>query len=169
MNPDRGVEVGIDLPHDRGHRPAGRHPGHVYAVGIDVVLAEDFARDAGDNGWLALAAPLVRGLEPVPSPRAVGGGRLYGIGNEEGVLLGDRVHVGACGQIVGGLGTAVEHDYEGHLLPHVAAGNVQLVGARPGSVGVGPLDEAPPAAIAEGEPAPGVAPEVCLGWRGTPP
>jgi hypothetical protein len=58
MDADRGVEVRICCPHDRGHRPAGRHPGHVHPAGVDVVLAKDLAGDTGDKR--RLAAPTSR-------------------------------------------------------------------------------------------------------------
>jgi hypothetical protein len=38
VNADRGVQIGVGLTHDRGHRPACRHPGYVHPVDIDVVL-----------------------------------------------------------------------------------------------------------------------------------
>jgi hypothetical protein len=59
VDPDRGVQVGVGRPHDRGHRPAGRHPGDVDPAGINAVLTEDLARDAGDDGRLAPPALLV--------------------------------------------------------------------------------------------------------------
>jgi hypothetical protein len=69
-----------------------------------------------------------------------GPGVLHGIGDEEGVHVCERVHAGTGGEIVGVLGTAVEHDDQGCRLPGVAARNVQLVGAGSGLICIGTLD-----------------------------
>jgi hypothetical protein len=84
---------------------------------------------------------LVGGLEPVLALLHVGVARLRGIGDEERVLFGEPVHVGARGEVVGVLGATVEHDDQGHILPGVAAGNVELVRTGPRAVGVRPVDE----------------------------
>src|SRR3712207_7243783 len=59
-------------------------------VGIDVVLVDDLARYAGDERRFAPPALLIGGLEPIPTLRYVGVLGLRGIGDEEGVFLGDR-------------------------------------------------------------------------------
>ncbi len=60
------------------------------------------------------------------------------------MLLGERVHLGSSGDVVGALGATVEHHDQGHFLTYVAAGYVQLIGTRPGLIGVGALDKASP-------------------------
>jgi hypothetical protein len=55
-------------------------------AGVDVVLADDLARDAGYDGRLAPPALLVGGLKPVPTPRYVGVLGLRGVGDEEGLM-----------------------------------------------------------------------------------
>ena len=57
------------------------------------------------------------------------------------MLLGERVHPRAGGEVVGRLGAAVQHDDQGHRLPAIAAGDVELVGAASGLVAVGGCQE----------------------------
>ena len=66
------------------------------------------------------------------------------IGHEEDLLLGECVHPGSGGDVVGALGAAVEHDDQGHFLAYVATRDVQLVRTGSGPIGVGSFDEAPP-------------------------
>ena len=113
MNADRGVEIGIGRSHYRRGGPAGRKPRHVNAPGIDRVVAHDLTGDARDQRGLAPAAPLVLRPEPVPALRGVGGSRLRRIDDEAALLLGERVHARAGGEVVGRLGTAVQHDDQG--------------------------------------------------------
>ncbi len=117
MNADRGVQIGVGLTHDRGHRPTCRHPGYIHPVGIDVVLVDDLACYTGDERRLAPPALLIGDLELVPTLRHVGVLGLCGIGAEEGLLLGEHVHVDAGGEIVGVLSTTVEHDDQRCRLP----------------------------------------------------
>ena len=101
MHADRGVQIGVGHAHDGGGRGSGRQPGDIDAFGIDRVVAHDLPRDAGDQRGLALAMLLVVRAEPVPAFRGVGGGGLGRIGDQAGVLLGERVHPRACGEVVG--------------------------------------------------------------------
>ena len=48
------------------------------------------------------------------------------------MLLGERVHARAGGEVVGRLGAAVQHDDQRHRLAAVGAGDVELVAAAPG-------------------------------------
>src|SRR5215218_869504 len=100
VDADRGVEIGVDRAQDRGHRPAGRHPGHVHLAVDDTVLLDDLARDAGDYSWLALPTLLVRSLEPVPALLHIGVLRLRRIGDEESVRLGELVHTRSGREVV---------------------------------------------------------------------
>ena len=144
MHADGGVQVGVGRPHDGGGRPAGREPGDVDARRVDRVVGHDLAGDARDQRRLALVALLVAGAEPVPALRRVGGAGLRGVDDEAGVLLGERVHARAGGEVVGRLGAAVQHHHQGQRLPVVAAGHVELVGAAAGLVAVGPGEELGP-------------------------
>ena len=143
VHADRGVEVGVGRPHDGGRRAARREPGDVDARRVDRVVAHDLAGDAGDQRGLAPAALLVARVEPVPALLGVGGGRLRRVGDEEAVLLGERVHLGAGGEVVGRLGAAVQHDQQRRRLLPVAerARDVELVGAAAGLVAEGPGEE----------------------------
>src|SRR4051794_34844529 len=51
------------------------------------------------------------------------------------MLLGKRIHAGAGGEVVGRLGTAVQHHDQRHWLAGAAGGDVELVVARSGRVG----------------------------------
>jgi hypothetical protein len=141
VDPDRGIQVGIGHRHDRGHGPTGREPGHVDAAGIDLIGAHDLAGDPCDQGRLAGAAALVGGLEPVPAPQGIGGGGLLGVGNQERVSFRELVHARARRKVDGRLRPTVQHDDQGHDLSGVAVGDVELVGAGPGGVGVGLVEE----------------------------
>ena len=52
---------------------------------------------------------LVAGLEPVPVAHRVRRARLLGVGDQERVALGELVHPGGGGEVVGALGAAVQH------------------------------------------------------------
>ena len=60
------------------------------------------------------------------------------------MLLGHLVHARAGREIVGRLGAAVQHHDERQRLPAISARHVELVGAAPGLIGVGPLQELAP-------------------------
>ena len=137
MHADRGVEIGVGHAHDGGSRATGRQSGDIDPFGIDRVVAHDLPRDARDQRGLALAMLLVARAEPVPALRGVGGGGLGRIGDETGVLLGERIHPRAGGEVVGRLGAAVQHDDQRDRLATIAAGDVELVVAASGLVAVG--------------------------------
>lgn len=124
MDADGGIEIGVAHPHDRGHRSAGRQSDHVHPLRIHVVGAHDLARDAGKDGRFAMIPVLVGRLEPVPTFGLVGGDRLCRIDNQEQFPLCEYIHTGASGEILWGLGTAVEHDDQRQSLPAIAIGDV---------------------------------------------
>ena len=62
--------------------------------------------------------------------------RLFRVGDEEGVLLGEVVHPGAGGEVGGVLLAAVQHDDQGHRSTGVAGGEVEIVASGPGRFGV---------------------------------
>src|SRR5436190_11319479 len=92
------------------------------------MLSHNLPRDPGDNLGLAVAAPLVRGLEPIPAPRAIGGNSLLGIDHYQPLLLGQKVDSRSGGEIIRALGAAVEHHDQGPGLTFIATGEVQFVG-----------------------------------------
>ena len=57
------------------------------------------------------------------------------------MLLGERVHPRAGGEVVGRLGATVQHDDQGNRLPMIATGDVELVNASAGLVAVGSYQE----------------------------
>ena len=75
--------------------PPADRPGDVDAARVDGVLAHDLAGDAGDQRRLAAVALLVVRVEPVPAALRVGALVLRRVGDEQAVLLGQRVHA-AC-------------------------------------------------------------------------
>ena len=101
MHAGRGIQVGIGRCHDGGHRTAGGEPGDVHAGRIDRKLLRDLTGDAGDDRRLAGTGALVGWLKPVPVAAVVGRGGLLGVGDQEGVLLGELVHAGAGGEVGG--------------------------------------------------------------------
>jgi hypothetical protein len=106
-----------------------------------VVAIHDFARHAGEDCGLTLLSALVAALEPVPAPRTIGGMRLLGIENETLPLLGERVHAGAVGKIIGCLRAPVQHHNERERLPCVTRRDIELVGTSSGLIGIEPRDE----------------------------
>ena len=141
MDPDRGVEVGIGAAHDRGGSAAGGEPGDIDAARVDRVVAHDLARDPGDQGRLAAVALLVVRVEPVPALRGVGRAGLRRPGDQAAVLLGERVHARAGGEVVRRLGAAVQHHDQRQRRAGARAGQIQLVGAGARLVGEGCRDE----------------------------
>ena len=64
----------------------------------------------------------------------IGGRGLFGISDETAFRLPNRVHARARCEILRRLCTPVQHDDEREWLAAIAAGNVELVGSRPGVV-----------------------------------
>ena len=52
---DGREQVRVGRGHDRGHEPAGRHPDHVDALGVDVAAVHDGSRHPGDRRRVARA------------------------------------------------------------------------------------------------------------------
>ena len=62
--------------------------------------------------------------------------RLGRVGDKAQLRLGQRVHLGAGGEIVGALRAAVEHDDQRQRLTVIATGDIQLVAAGADVVGI---------------------------------
>ena len=137
VDADGGVQIGVDRGHHRGHRASGGKTGHVHPVGIYAVAVHDLGGDPGDQRRLAGVAPLMTGGKPVPVPARVRRAVLFGVGDQEGLTLGEVVHAGSGGE--GGciLGAAVQHHDQGQGGAGVAGWDIEPVGAGTGSVGVG--------------------------------
>jgi hypothetical protein len=91
------------------------------------VVAHDLAGDARDQRRFATVALLIAGIEPVPAPLRIGRLRLRRIGDQAAVLLGERVHPRAGGEVVGRLGAAVQHDDQRRRITPTGARDVELV------------------------------------------
>src|SRR4051794_17742864 len=135
MHPDGGVKLGIRRTHDGCRRTAGGKSGDIDATWIYPVGFHDLPGDAGDQRGLALIPALVVGVEPVPAFIGIGRRGLSRVGDETAMLLGKRIHAGAGGEVVGRLGTAVQHHDQRHRLGAAVGGHIELVVTRSGRVG----------------------------------
>src|SRR3954464_12528846 len=135
MNPDGGVKLGIRRTHDGCRRTAGGKSGDIDATWVYPVVFHDLPGDAGDQRGLAPIPALVVGVEPVPAFIGIGRRGLSRVGDETAMLLGKRIHAGAGGEVVGRLGTAVQHHDQRHQLAGAAGGDVELVVTRSGRGG----------------------------------
>ena len=102
----------------------------------------DVARHAGEQRRLALAAALVAGEEPVPALVGVGARRLRRVENVQALLLGQRVHARAGGEVVRVLAAAVQHDHQRQGATVEARRLEQLEAARAGFGGEAAFGEA---------------------------
>ena len=127
--------------HDGGRGTAGGQPGDIDPPRVDRVVAHDLAGDAGDQRGFAPVALLVAGAEPVPAFLRIGSLGLAGIDDQAAMLLGERVHPRAGGEVVGRLGAAVQHDDQRHRLAAMGAGDVELVAAASGLAAEAPGHE----------------------------
>jgi hypothetical protein len=112
VDADGGEDIGVGGGHRRGHRTARRQAGDIDTIGIGALCAHHRLRHGGDAGRLAAVAPLVVVLEPVPAARGVGVGGLRRIEHEAAMLVGQRIHAGPGGEIVGILRAAVQHHHQ---------------------------------------------------------
>ena len=90
-----------------------------------------------------MASLLVTRPEPVPTLGGVGRGGLGWISDKTIVLFGAQIHARAGGEVLGGLGAAVQRDDHRQGLAAIAARHVELVGAASDLVAVGPHEELP--------------------------
>jgi hypothetical protein len=142
MHADRGEQVGIGQPQHRRGRAAGGQAGDIDATRVRRAVAQHLPRDAGDQRGLAAAAPLIGGVEPVPAALRIRRRRLPGIGDEQPVLLGQRVHPRASGEILRRLGAAMQHDQQRPRTGGQSSRHVEPVVALPALAGEGVAGEA---------------------------
>ena len=114
MDPDRGIEVGVGVTHDRRRSGARGQARDEHPRRIDRVLRHDLTGDAGDQRRLTGVSRLVGHVEPIPAPLHVGRLSLGGIGDEESAALGQFVHLRAGREIIRVLRAAVQHDDQRH-------------------------------------------------------
>ena len=67
MHADRGEKFGIGFAEHRRGRAARREARDVDSTRIDIVLLDHMSRERRDKSGLALAAALIRRLEPIPA------------------------------------------------------------------------------------------------------
>jgi hypothetical protein len=115
MQADRGDQVRMAQGDDLRQRRAGRQAGHVDAARIDGPALHHLLDRADHPAHFATA--LLRGTQvPVPTAVVVDGGQLLRIQHGKTLALGQRVHARALGEIIGGLGAAMQHHHQGHRL-----------------------------------------------------
>ena len=137
MHANTGVEIGIDVAHDRRRRSACRKPRDIDALRIHAMPANDLLGDPRKERRLALPAALILRPEPIPALRDICAQSLLGIGDEEAMLLGEVVHPRSGREVVGGLGAAVQHHDQCALLIIALGGNVEFVFPRTSRVRIG--------------------------------
>ena len=128
MHAGRRKQIGTGLRHHDSHCAARRQARHKHLCPIERKFRDDLARQSRDDCRLAAVAPLMGGRKPVPARRGIVGGALLGIGYQQAVRFGKRVHVGADGEIIGILLAAMQHDDEAAFLR--SRRNIELVAAR---------------------------------------
>ena len=137
VDADGGVQIGVDRGHHRGHRAPGGKPRHIHPFGIYVMALHDLGGDPGDERRLAGVAPLMTGGKPVPVPARVRRAGLLGVGDQEGLTLGEVIHGGGSGEGRRVLGAAVQHHDQRHRGAGRAARDVEPVGAGTSRARVG--------------------------------
>ena len=104
------------------------------------MFGDNFAGDAGNDGRLACAPHLILRLEPVPAERRIRVLALVRIGNEKSMLLRQVVHAGSCGEVVGILRAAMQHDDQWAASDGMMTSrNVELVASPSRDAGIGPV------------------------------
>ena len=133
MHAHGSKQVGIATPHDVGHGATGGQSGDIHARRIDAFLSHDRLRQRRQHGGLAVTAPLMLGLEPVPALLCVGMLRLLRIQHDKTLLARQCVHLRAGCEVARVLGAAVQHQHQwpgrGRCAGR-ARWHVQLVGER---------------------------------------
>ena len=132
MNPDGGIEIGIGRAHDRRRGAPGGKPGDEDTRRIDRMgVAGSGASLRAISAGSPRLAPLVAGRTSSSIsgrwPTRSGPDRRPG----RSLVLGETVHPGSGGEIVGRLRAAMQHD---HQRPRpravIGGGDVELVGKR---------------------------------------
>ena len=117
MYTDCRVQIVVCCSHDSRGGRSGRQPANVDALSINQIIIHDLAGDARDKRGFTSASLLVGCAKPVPAFRLVCLAGLSRIGHEAILLLSDKVHPRAGGEIIRRLGAAVKHDDQRKRLP----------------------------------------------------
>ena len=135
--PDGRVQIRIGGRHDRGRSTTCGEPCDIDAGPIHGVVVHDLTGNARDQSGLSAIPLLITGTKPIPALLGVGRRRLGRIGDQEDLLLRQRVHSCAGRKIVRRLGASVQHDDErDRLTGPKAARDIKLVGAAPMRAGM---------------------------------
>ena len=134
MDTHRGVQLGIRHRHDHCHGAAGGQPRNEDPVGVDAIVTAHLPGDPGDDRWLASTGTLITGAEPVPQAVPVRLPGLLGIGDQEGVPLGEVVHPGAGSEIGRVLLAAVQHHDQRHRLSPISGRHEQVESTTAGGL-----------------------------------
>ena len=129
MDADCRVQIVVCCPHDSRGGGSGRQPANVDALSINQIVIHDLASDARDKRGFASPSLLVGCAKPVPAFRLVCLAGLSRIGHEAILLLSDKVHPRAGGEIIRRLGTAVKHDDQWKRSLPISARDEEPVGA----------------------------------------
>ena len=82
---------------------------------------------------------LILRLEPIPAQGWICALALAWIGNEKSMLLSQSIHAGPCGEVVGILRAAMQHDDQwAASAGMMTTRNIELVASPSGSAGIGP-------------------------------
>ncbi len=141
MDPDTGKQFGISDSHDCRHRTTRGKAGDKNPCRINNVVTLNLLDNSRENRRLALARALVACAEPIPQAIPIRLPGLFGVGDQEGVLLGEVVHPGTGRKIGRLLLTAVQHDDQRNRFTAVAGRHKQLVGPDAGRLGMTQLQD----------------------------
>ncbi len=127
MNAQRGIQFRI-VPHQHGgHAAARRHPRHVDARRVDVMVSHHLAGHGSDHCSVAVLVRAIVERIPVPAAQEIGRERLLGIQHDHTRGFRSFVHTSA-GRELGGtlLASVQEHEQRrwsvaatGRLIKHV--------------------------------------------------
>ena len=112
MRANRSKELGIGVRQHQRHRGPGGQARDIDPGRIGTMHLDDPAGQAGDDGRLAMAAQGILRVGPVPAPAGMALTRLARVKHDHAALLGQQVHPGAGGKILGRLPAAMQHDQQ---------------------------------------------------------
>ncbi len=110
MHTDCRVQIVVRCSHDSSRGRSGRQSTNVDTLWIDQIVAHDLAGDARNKRRFTFPPLLVGCAKPVPAFRLICLTALRRVDHKAGLFFCGKVHSGAGGEIVRGLGAAVKHD-----------------------------------------------------------